>query len=255
MNRFLVIGTLASLLAAAPTLAQDGGGTVQVPFAPGERMEYSVGYGPLPAGSLRIAVDDLVTYEGSPAYHIVFDAKTNRAVSFVYDLDTREESWLDARHLYSLRYRRHAIENDRTRVSDTRFDQKRHVRIDEEGNEKPTSPRAVDQLSMIYFLRLLPLDQGVKYVLENQADPDDNPIKVRVLKKDRVRVPAGTFETWVLDLDVKTDSGMFKKGGENRIWVTADARHVPVKISSKIGLGSFTAELTDYTAGQPVASR
>ncbi|MDX1660573.1 MAG: DUF3108 domain-containing protein, partial [Gemmatimonadota bacterium] len=49
----------------------------------------------------------------------------------------------------------------------------------------------------------------------------------------------------VLDLDVKSDSGVFKKGGENRIWVTADERKIPVKISSKIGLGAFQAELVD----------
>jgi hypothetical protein len=69
-----------------------------------------------------------------------------------------------------------------------------------------------------------------------------------------VRVPAGTYDAFVLDLDVTTDSGLFKKGGENRIWVTADARHVPVRISSKIGLGSFEAELVDYARGAPIPS-
>jgi len=50
----------------------------------------------------------------------------------------------------------------------------------------------------------------------------------------------------VVDIDVKTNNGVFRKGGENRIWVTADARRIPVRISSKIGLGSFKAELVDY---------
>ena len=91
-------------------------------------------------------------------------------------------------------------------------------------------------------------------MLRNQADPNDNPLTIEVLKQERIKVPAGSFDTYVLDLDVTTDGGLFKKGGENRIWVTTDARHVPVKISSRIGVGSFEAELVDYARGAPVTS-
>lgn len=250
----LVAAVVVLLAAAHPAAAQTATAIRSAPFYPGESMEYAVGYGRLPAGTLEIGIDELDTLDGRPAYHIVFKAASNQAISFLYDINSREESWFDAREFYSLRYRRESTENDETRTKEYVFDQQRQVRIEPDGDVEPASPRAVDQVAMFYYVRLLPLEPGSKFVLRNQADPDDNPLTIEVLKKERVKVPAGTFDAYVLDLDVRTDGGLFKKGGENRIWVTTDARHVPVKISSKVGLGSFEAELVDYTRGAPVTS-
>lgn len=240
---------IAAALAAAPASAQTGGSALpETPFDVGERLEFSVGYGPLPAGSMAIEIQDLTTFRGTPAYHIVFDAETNKAVSFVYELDSHEESWFDAVRFRSLRYLKRSVENDKQYTREYRFDQDAHLRITPEGEAKSASPHAVDQLAFMYYLRLLPLKPGAKFVLNNSADPNDNPVTIRVLKKERVKVPAGTYETWVLDLDVTTDNGVFKKGGENRIWLTADDARFPVKLSSKIGLGSFQAELVERRA-------
>jgi hypothetical protein len=243
-----------SLAVAYPVAAQTATGIRSAPFYPGESMQYAVGYGRLPAGTLEIGIDELDTLDGRPAYHIVFEAASNQAISYLYDINSREESWFDAREFYSLRYRRESTENDETRTKEYVFDQQRQVRIEPDGDVSPASPRAVDQVAMFYYVRLLPLEPGAKFVLRNQADPDDNPLTIEVLKKERVRVPSGTYDAYVLDLDVRTDGGIFKKGGQNRIWVTTDARHVPVKISSKIGIGSFEAELVDYARGAPVTS-
>jgi hypothetical protein len=251
----ILVAALALVLVGvtAPAAAQTSS-IRSAPFYPGESMEYAVGYGRLPAGSLEIGIEELDTLDGRPAYHIVFQAASNQAISYIYDINSREESWFDAREFYSLRYRRESTENDKTRTKEYVFDQQRQVRIEPDGDVSPASPRAVDQVAMFYYVRLLPLEPGSKFVLRNQADPDDNPLTVEVLKRERVKVPAGTFDAYVLDLDVTTDGGLFKKGGENRIWVTTDSRHVPVKISSKVGIGSFEAELVDYARGAPVSS-
>lgn len=251
----LLLAALALALVGVTTPAAAQTNSIRsAPFYPGESMEYAVGYGRLPAGSLEIGIEELDTLDGRPAYHIVFQAASNQAISYIYDINSREESWFDAREFYSLRYRRESTENDKTRTKEYVFDQQRQVRIEPDGDVSPASPRAVDQVAMFYYVRLLPLEPGSKFVLRNQADPDDNPLTVEVLKRERVKVPAGTFDAYVLDLDVKTDGGLFKKGGENRIWVTTDSRHVPVKISSKVGIGSFEAELVDYARGAPVSS-
>jgi hypothetical protein len=254
MMRCLPVLALIVLASALPATAQTGSRIRSAPFYPGESMEYAVEYGVVPAGTLEIGIDKLDTLNGRPAYHIVFRAASNRAISYIYDINSVEQSWFDAGEFYSLRYKRESTENNETRVKEYVFDQGRQVRIEPDGDVSPSSPRAVDQVAMFYYVRLLPLEVGSKYVLRNQADPDDNPLTITVLKRERVRVPSGTYDAFVLDLDVKTDSGLFKKGGENRIWVTADARHVPVKISSKVGLGSFEAELVDYSRGAPIPS-
>jgi len=255
MNRIFLIATLTFLAAlpasAQTTVANDRGAA----FNPGERLEYAVSYGPVPAGTMELQVVELTSLGDRPAYHFASEVESNRAVSYVYQIESREEAWLDADRLHSLKYRRDSVEKGKDRDRSYTFDQQRNLRLDVEGKSKPTSPNAVDQLSMIYYLRLLPYDQGSRFTLRNQADPNDNPLTVRVLKRERVKVAAGTFDTWVVELGLQTDSGVFKKGGDNRLWLTADSRHLPVKISSKIGLGNFVAELVKYEPGKAVTAR
>jgi len=45
--------------------------------------------------------------------------------------------------------------------------------------------------------------------------------------------------------DMKNLSGVFKKSpkGILRVWYSADNRRIPIKISSKVVVGSFTAQL------------
>jgi hypothetical protein len=255
MNRIFLIATLTFLVAvpasAQTTVANDRGAA----FNPGERLEYAVSYGPVPAGTMELQVVELTSLGDRPAYHFASEVESNRAVSYVYQIESREEAWLDADRLHSLKYRRDSVEKGKDRDRSYTFDQQGNLRLDAEGKSKPTSPNAVDQLSMIYYLRLLPYDQGSRFTLRNQADPEDNPLTVRVLKRERVKVTAGTFDTWVVELGLQTDSGVFKKGGDNRLWLTADSRHLPVKISSKIGLGNFVAELVKYEPGKAVTAR
>jgi hypothetical protein len=42
------------------------------------------------------------------------------------------------------------------------------------------------------------------------------------------------------------EGGLFKSDGQILIWVTDDARKMPVKVATKIPIGYVTAELTKY---------
>lgn len=240
---------LVGALGAAPAAAQNGSSHVAPPFEVGERLQYSVSYGFVPAGTMEVRVAGIERVADRPAYHFVMEARSNRAVSTLFEIAAHEESWFDVAHHRSLRYERRNIENEKTRTKSVRFDPAaRSATVTERGETETetTSPDAVDQLAFMYYIRLLDLRPGARFVLNNQVDPGDNPVTVRVLKKERVRVPAGNYDAYVLDLEVQTDSGFFKEGGENRIWVSADARRLVLKMSSKVGIGSFQAELVEH---------
>ena len=178
---------LTALLAAVPASGQTRvANDREMAFKPGETLRFAVSYGPVPAGSMELRVVERATLGERPAYHFASEVESNRAVSYVYQIESREEAWLDADRLHSLKYRRDAVEKGKPRDREYTFDQARQVRVDGDGEVKPTSPDAVDQLSMFYYLRLLPYEQGSKFTLRNQADPGDNPLTVRVLKRERV---------------------------------------------------------------------
>jgi hypothetical protein len=58
-------------------------------------------------------------------------------------------------------------------------------------------------------------------------------------------VPCGIFDTYLVEPDLKDIGGVFRKSKNAKleVWVTSDNRHIPVKIKSKVIVGSFVAEL------------
>lgn len=74
--------------------------------------------------------------------------------------------------------------------------------------------------------------------------------KVKVLKKEKVKVPAGTFETFKCALSGEvTPKGVFKMDKDVYMWLTTDERHLPVKIEGEVLIGSVVAELIRYKKG------
>ncbi len=78
---------------------------------------------------------------------------------------------------------------------------------------------------------------------------DRNPVILRVLRRETVKVPAGEFSTIVVQPIIKT-RGIFSEGGEAEIFITDDERRIPVKLKSKLVVGSVTLELTEWVEGE-----
>ncbi len=68
--------------------------------------------------------------------------------------------------------------------------------------------------------------------------------EVQVLRKERVRVPAGEFDTIVIKPLLKSE-GVFMKKGEIYIWLTDDDKKIPVMIKSKVKIGNFKVKLVE----------
>jgi hypothetical protein len=73
-------------------------------------------------------------------------------------------------------------------------------------------------------------------------------IEVRLLKKEKIRAPwGGMVECLVIEPKLKT-AGIFSSAGSMKIWLTNDARRIPLKMTAKIKIGRIIARLTDYQA-------
>lgn len=71
--------------------------------------------------------------------------------------------------------------------------------------------------------------------------------RVRVQKREKVRVSGKVYDAFLLVPELTHAGGVFEKspGARIRIWVTADHRHLPLMIKSKVIVGSFRAELVE----------
>ena len=113
--------------------------------------------------------------------------------------------------------------------------------------------RPLDDVSVVYFARSLPLKVGDVYTIDRYFKAEANPIVLRVLRRESVTVPAGTFETVVVRPTIKT-SGLFGEGGEAELFFSDDERHTLVQMRSKVPLiGSLSLHLV--RTGPPGAGR
>jgi len=106
-----------------------------------------------------------------------------------------------------------------------------------------------DVLSAFYFIRTQDLKVGKSLFVDNHTDKKNYPLEVKVLRKERVKVPAGTFNCVVVEPILKA-SGIFKQKGSLTVWLTDDEIKMPVLMKSKVIVGSISTELTNYRLGE-----
>jgi hypothetical protein len=97
-------------------------------------------------------------------------------------------------------------------------------------------------LSAFYFIRTQNLRVGDSLDLAAVSGKKKYNLKVLCLGRETITVAAGEFRTLVVEPMLKGD-GLFKAKGKLTIWVTDDEKHIPVKMQSKIPVGSIKAEL------------
>jgi hypothetical protein len=71
-------------------------------------------------------------------------------------------------------------------------------------------------------------------------------VEVQVLRRERIKTKLGEFDTLVIKPLMKSE-GIFNRKGDVYIWLTDDKKRIPVKLESKVPIGSITATLTGGT--------
>jgi hypothetical protein len=224
----------------APALAQEG--RMPVPFGVGERLEYDVRFGKLKVGSGTMEVAGLQEVRGRETWHTVF---TVRGGNFMYRVNDRYESWIDTHTGNSLRFKQDQHEGSRDVERTFEFFPDRAVFTENGKPEEPSVHNPLDDGSFIYFLRTIPLNVGETYSFERYFRPDRNPVTIRVLRRERIRVPAGEFNAIVLQPIIKS-RGLFSENGRAEIWLSDDENHIMLQMKSALKIGSLNLFLKSY---------
>jgi len=219
-----------------------------VAFGLGEHLEFDVTYGFITAGYATMSVDRLIEFENRPCYRIVTTANSNSFFSAFYNVDDRVESIIDAIGLFSWRFEKNLKEGKYRATRKFSFDQRNHKA--EYNNDTTTVPPYVqDALSVFYYVRTQDLKVGESVFVDHYNDGKLYPMEIKVLKKETITVPAGTFECLVIEPLLRS-VGVFKHEGKLKVWLTNDRLRLPVLMKSKVLVGSIAAELTSYKLGE-----
>jgi hypothetical protein len=241
MNPIFVRAVALSLAALLPRTTPQTKST----FPVGERMEYEVRFGPLKVGNGHMEVVGLENIRGHGALHTAFWVQGG---TFFYKVNDVYESWIDTASFSSLRFVQQLEEG--TSEKERRYDiyPDRNVYYEMHKNpprEHAASHEPLDDGSFLYFIRTIPLVVGQTYDFNRYFRPDRNPVRIRVLRRERVTVPAGTFNAIVIQPIIKTP-GIFSENGQALIWLTDDDRKIMVQLKSKVSFGSLNLYLKSY---------
>jgi hypothetical protein len=213
-----------------------------VPFGIGERADYQVKFGMFSVGSGIMEVVGLDTIRGRESWHTLFRIHGGIPGFRVND---RMESWMDTRSLASLRHWQELDEGPNER--ERRFEIYPESVFVQNGREpQPTVDLPLDEGSFLFFLRTIPLEVGQEYSFDRYFRPDRNPVRFQVLRRERISVRAGTFETIVVRPIIKA-RGVFSEDGRAEVWLTDDHRRIMVQMKSHTKLGSLSLFLKSYT--------
>jgi hypothetical protein len=211
----------------------------------GEKLTFSIRYGMIRAGEASMEIAGIDTIRGRPCYHVVSKAKSNNVFDAIYKVRDRVESWMDVDFLFSRQFRKSLREGSYRTDQEIEMDHEAGYARYQDGRVFELTDGAHDVLSAFYFVRTQHLEPGHQFNLESHADRKNVPLMVQVRGRERMETPAGTFDCIVVEPMLRTP-GLFKHEGSLTIWMTDDARRMPVVMKSKISVGSISVILTDY---------
>jgi hypothetical protein len=226
-------------------------------FGVGERLVFDVNYGFITAGEAVMSVSRLDSVAGRPCYRVEFSVNSLPSFDWIYTVRDRYLTFIDTGTIAPWRFEQHIREGSYRRDFIADFDQRCLVARTTEGDFD--IPEYVhDIMSAFYYARTLDFSGyavGDGPLLYNFFRNKSHELKIRFLGRQELEIEAGTFKTIVVEPIVK-EGGLFKSEGRIVIWLTDDDRKIPVRVNTKVIVGSIDTELREYSGIRgPITAR
>lgn len=228
-----------------------------LPFDVGERLEFALSWTGIPAGTTVLEIPGISYIDGKEAFQVRSESWSNRFVSTFYKVEDKIEGYMDAKDITAIQLKIKQREGRHKKDKLITFDQKNHkVEYIKNGkksvHEVPPSIR--DSISSFYYLRTQKLQIGEDIKIETFTGGKIYNITVKVLKREKVKLDIGTFETIKVQPLIKHND-VFKNKGDMFIWLTDDEYKIPVMMKTEIEIGYIKAKLKKMERGGNYVSR
>ena len=234
-------------LGAVPTLA-DWDRAPELESLVGEKLDFKLKWGIITAATARLEV--LRKQDGSIVVRA--SARTVPFLDSIYPVRETVESRLSLPGYRVERYFKSGKEGRGPAGEDEiLFDWSRRTATltrDGETREPIEVPVGVqDPISSFYSYRASDVVDYGPVVLDVTDGKKVADGEVKVVGRETVEVPAGTFDAVIVEPEIEGVGGIFKKSpnASIQIWLTDDEWRTPLKLRSKVAVGHFTAVLTE----------
>jgi hypothetical protein len=222
-----------------------------VPFRVGEVLTFDVAYSTyLVAGTATSTVVEKRPADNSTAYFIVAEGRPLPLIERIYALYYKMDTMLDSVTGLSQRSSLYTEEGTRRRTATTRFDrraQKAFFELQADGTARDDFdvPADVqDGLATLYALRSRSYKAGERFTIPIADDGELYRAAVETTGPEHLSLRLGEFEAWNLKLTVTNSKG--EAVGKNMaVWLSNDARRLPLKLQADLAVGSFALALKE----------
>ncbi|MFL5620006.1 MAG: DUF3108 domain-containing protein [Gemmatimonadaceae bacterium] len=243
----LAVAALATFSAELPSQ-----GATTLPFAVGERLVYEGRVRGI-SGRGTMWIDGPVDVRGVPTYELHFDFLARVGPLSVSQKST---SWLDPERMAAMRFEkreRHLLTRREESVELYPDERRWRARNGDVGSSPTSAP--LDELSFIYFVRTLSLTSDSTLRFARHFDAERSPTIVRLLGREQVSTPAGSFHTVVVEMRVR-DPQHYKGEGTIRFSISDDRCRLPVRIESNVpDAGNVVLTLADVGSDTACSAR
>jgi hypothetical protein len=181
----------------------------KLPWKVGEELTFSIRWGFIACGYAHMQVKEKIVLGDRDTYRIVTTARSAPFFDPFYKVRDRIESYIDAEELYTVRYEK-VLREGKYKANITIIYDHQHGVAYENGKKFGITPGVQDVLSSMYYLRTKKLKVGRKFTIDVGTGKKNWPLVVEVVGKEKISVPAGKFDTYVVIPRLR-EEGVFKQ--------------------------------------------
>lgn len=233
------------------------------PFEGGEKEVYQASWN----GLFSVATAEIsavpTVIDGKKVYQVRVEAKTSKVLDFIWKMRDTITSTFDARALLPSRFTFSQRENSKVIDTDARLD---HATKRWAVNRRQAGKRAkiyefesqntLDPITAVYLARSIDFKVGDRLYFKIFGGRYRYLLELFVEKKEPVELASGKIDAYRVIPRIQniTKKGYAKRLNQATIWISADERRLPIKLSSKVVFGSVYLELVqDKRASQSTA--
>ena len=223
------------------------------PFEAGEKEVYLATWN----GMVAVATAEVYTVptviDGKKVYQVRVEAKSSKMLDLIWRMRDTISSTFDAKALAPSRFTFNQRENSRVIDTDARLDptaKQWAVNRQQVGKRTKSyqfeAQNTMDPITAVYLARSTDFKVGDRLYFKIFGGRYRYLLELFVEKKEPVKLESGkTDEAYRIIPRIQnlTKNGYADRLNEAVIWISADERRVPIKLSSKIAFGSVYLEM------------
>lgn len=210
-----------------------------------EKLTYTLMWNFIESGEAFLEIKGYQQIFGRKAIHVYSYARSNRFLDAIYKIQSINEAWIDEESMLSLKFITNISEVDRDRREAIYFNHIEGTYRVYDNNKMGMGSLKSDTrdiLTALYYMRTQDIKTGKEYILNILTGDFYRPVKIKVLGKQKIKIPAGEFSCFVLEPTIK-ESAESDQAERLRVWITDDMRKTPVYFELSLPIGPIQAAI------------